>query len=45
MSSNVTPSVEPIPMGGTYAPLNSTLTNLALSTANGGTSGRHTLTV
>lgn len=43
--TNVYPKVDAIAMGGTYAPLNTTVNNLSLSTTNGGTSWRHTLTV
>jgi len=37
--------VEPISMGNTYAPLNSTVPNLSLSSANGGTADRNVLDV
>lgn len=43
--SNSQQEVDPINMGSTYAPLNSSCVNLSLSTTNSGTSGRHTLTV
>ena len=43
--TNVYPKVDAIAMGGTYAPLNTTVNNLSLSTSNSGTSWRHTLTV
>ena len=43
--TNVEPKVDSIAMGWTYAPLNTTVFNLALSTSNSGTSWRHTLTV
>lgn len=43
--TNVQAEVDQIPMGQVSAPLNSTTFNLSLSTTNGGTSGRHTLTV
>ena len=43
--TNVEPKVDAIAMGWTYAPLNTTVNNLSLSTSNSGTSWRHTLTV
>lgn len=43
--TNVYPKVDAIAMGWTYAPLNTTVNNLSLSTDNSGTSWRHTLTV